>query len=250
MEVSGPRLKWESLGWPRILWLLREEVDYPESVFLARRRAVWLAIGVVAAAWAVAVGGYQVAKNSRITAEKVAAYLKDVEFGALSGEDRARALGELAEKMNALTIEERRRARMGGEWEKWFAQMTDEEKVVFIEATLPSGFKQMLESFEELPETRRRQAVERAMNQLQRARSEAEQEGFVPSEDAEGDGMERLSPELQQKVVQIGLKSFYSQSSAQTKAELAPLLEEMQHQMQSGALFRGRRREGRPDGAE
>jgi hypothetical protein len=206
-----------------------------------RRRPILIALAGLVLAWAFAVGGYVLFKNSKVTAEKVADYLQSMDLRALAGEARAKALKDLARKMNALPVEERRRARLEGEWARWFQNMTEEEKSGFLEATLPSGFKQMLTSFEQLPEERRRQAIDRAMRDLARARAEMESEtpGRVQGTDTNRPG--ELSPELQQRVVTIGLKSFYGESSAQTKAELAPLLEEMQRLMETGMLFRGRR---------
>ena len=215
---------------------------YPPPVTATRYRPLWIGAALLACAWLLAWGGYKFAQGRRVTTEKVAQYLRSVDLSQLSGDARAEALRELARKMNALSVEDRRRARFAGDWDKWFAAMTEAEKAAFLDATLPSGFKQMLTSFEQLPEDKRRRAVDDAIRELKRARAtiEKEEPEFIFRAGRTNDPPE-LSEELQQRVVTLGLKSIYSDSSAQTKAELAPLLEEMQRSMESGRLFRGRR---------
>ena len=197
------------------------------------RPIIFSALAVVAI-WAVALTGYFIAKNSKITAEKVRAYAQSVDLGKLSGEAREMAIKKLADMLNALSLEDRQRARLDRLTSAWFEEMTEAEKSEFIEATMPTGFKQMLTAFEQLPEDKRRRTIDDALKRLKETRTQASSTNF-PSTNAPP-----LSPELQAKIRTIGLQTFYSESSAETKAELAPVLEELQHVMESGRPFRGR----------
>ena len=199
-----------------------------------RRRSLLYAVTGFLAVWLLAWGGYTLAKNSRITAEKVRAYLAGKDLRQLSAEKRAKALRDLAAKINALTAEERRRFRGGKEMEDWFNEMTEQEKGEFLEATMPSGFKQMINAFEELPADKRKKAMDDALKRLKESRESSD----PAMASTDGSKPPALSEDLQKKVATIGLKSFYSQSSAKTKAEMAPLLEEIQKSMESGRLFR------------
>ena len=202
-------------------------------------RPVLLSGLAVLAIWTVAVAGYQLAKNSRISAEKVKAYVTSVDLSRLSGDARAKAIRKLADMLNALSLDERRKARLDRLTWGWLEQMSEDEKSVFIEATMPTGFKQMLEAFEQLPEDKRRKTIDDALRQLRDERNRIQNStGESPPEGT--NAPPPLSPELQAQIRTIGLKTFYGQSSAQTKAELAPVLEEMQRVMESGRPFRGR----------
>ena len=174
-----------------------------------------------------------------MTAEKVKAYAGSVDISKLSGAARAKAIQELEDKINALSLEERRKARLDREAASWFDRMTEDEKAGFIEATMPTGFKQMLTSFEQLPEEKRRKAIDDALRHLKEARDQMAGSPGGGNQDG-ANAQPVLSPELQAKVRTIGLKTLYSQSSAQTKAELAPVLEELQRVMESGRPFRQR----------
>jgi hypothetical protein len=204
-----------------------------------RWRPVFLCVLAILVLWVVALVGYQLARNSRMTAEKVRAYAASVDLSKLSGDARARALKELADKLNALSLEERRKAQLERVAMSWFNQMTEEEKSAFIEATLPTGFKQMLTSFEQLPEEKRRKTIDDALRRLRDARDQPAG-GPRSGDPTDTNSPPILSDQLEAQIRSIGLKTFYSQSSAQTKAELAPVMEELQRVMESGRPFRGR----------
>jgi len=198
------------------------------------RFLVWAAAFIVGI-WLVAWAGFAYFESRRVTADKVRAFVESVPFGQLTGAARARALKELEDKLNALPYDERQRFRAEHLMNGWFAQMTDAEKEEFVAATLPTGIKQMINAFEQLPEDKRRKVIDDAIRNLRAANNRA-----APNSagSAGTNAPPPVSPELEAKIRTLGLKTFYSQSSAQTKAEAAPLLEELQRVMESGRLQR------------
>ncbi len=208
----------------------------------SRQRPGLFALIAIVSVWLVALGGYAVFQHSKMTAEKIRAYLAATDLSKLSAADRAKAIRDLIAKISALSPEERQNARLGHLWDQWFAQMTEEEKGMFLDGILPSGFKQMMTAFEKLPPDRRHQVITNSVEKLREAR-EASPEDYqkMQNKNAAKSGTNQppvLSEDLQKKVAMIGLKSVYGDSSAETKAELAPLMEEIQKNMESGRMFR------------
>jgi len=197
-----------------------------------------MAVAALVAVWLVALGGYAYSDHFKMTVDKLRDYIHGTDLSKLSGSARAKALRDLADKINALSPDERRQARVDRLWNEWFRDMTEEEKGQFLDATLPSGFHQMLASFEQQTPQKRQRAIDDAIKQLRKARDNP-----LPGDKAanpnDTNAPPVLSEELQQKVTTIGLNTVYSSSSAETKAELAPLLEEIQKNMESGRMFRG-----------
>jgi hypothetical protein len=180
--------------------------------------------------WIAAAAVYVVFKNSKMTAEKVESHLREIDWVKLSAAERAAVLRRLMAEINSLATDERQKYRLDGEWRALFNEMNDDEKSAFINGTMPSGFKQVLATFEQLSPEKRQRTIDETLKHLRED---------VDGNNEPGTNALALSPALQQKMVSVGLKSFYTQSSAQSKAELAPVLEEMQQMMEKGTLFRG-----------
>src|SRR5438067_7155141 len=85
---------------------------FRSAMFNQRWRPVWFFVLALLAVWVIAITGYTMAKNSRVTAEKIRRYAKSVDLRTLSGAARAKAIQKLADMLNGLSVEEWRRARM------------------------------------------------------------------------------------------------------------------------------------------
>lgn len=202
-----------------------------------RQRPVLLAVAALLVIWAVAMAGYRIAQNMKVTPDKVRAYTASVDFSHLSAAERAVAIQKLAAMLNALTLEERQSLRFDRTYYKWFEQMTEDEKSAFLAATMPTGFKQMIGAFQDMSSDKRQRVVSQAVKQMKDQREKMAATGQLPPQ---GTNSPVLSQELQDQVTRIGLQAYYGQSTAQTKAELAPLLEEMQRTMEMGRALRQR----------
>jgi hypothetical protein len=196
-----------------------------------RHRPLLLAALGLVAIWAGTWAAFHFAGKSRMTAEKVRQFTLTIDLAKLSPEARDQAVGGFADRVNALAFDERLKWRRSDEWKKLFATMTEAERRKFIAATLPTGFQQTLEAFGQLPADQRQQFIDDSIQRLKEDGA-AGINGSVA--DYGPNGPPPLSPELEDQVRALGMQQLYTESSAETRAELGPLLAEMQRQMSGG----------------
>ena len=208
-----------------------------------RQKPLFIALGVLGLVWILALGGFAIARSRKVTPEKIIAFLNRTPFQSLTTQARQDTLRRLAEMLNLLSSEDRRSVRLTGAWRTWFSSMDANEKGEFMELTLPVGFNQMLTAFEQMPPAKRRDTIDGTLRRLREAESRMASE--LPESTGVrgggGDPTEQLSPELRNKMISTGLKTFMDQGSSETKAELQPVLEEIQRSMESGRMLRPRR---------
>jgi hypothetical protein len=196
-----------------------------------RHRPLIFAVVALVAVWAATWTAFHLAGKNKMTAEKIRQFTLSMDLAKLSAADRDQAIRDLADRVNALAFEERLKWRRSDEWKQWFAAMTEAERRKFIAATLPTGFQQTLEAFSQLPADQRKKFIDDSIQRLK-------EDGATGINKSVGDygpnGPPRLSPELENQVRALGMKQLFTDSSAETKAELAPLLEEMQRQIRNG----------------
>jgi hypothetical protein len=179
----------------------------------------WLKTGaLIAAVWLVAAVVIHFANASQPTAASVTAYVHSIDLDSLQGEARARAIERMEKMVNRISFEDRQqldRERIGREF---LHKLTPAEQDAYLDATLPTGFQQLMDSFNKMDPVRRKQIVSDALARMK----EHEGQGRPPGADSN----------IAQHVIDQGLKSFYRDANADVKLDLAPLVEQMQRNLE------------------
>jgi hypothetical protein len=184
-------------------------------------RSLWIkAIVLLAAVWLVAGGAIFWARSSKVTPISLSRHIDGLQLDGRSPSDRLKEVDEVADQLNHLTYEERREVRMSRKTDRFFKTLTPPEQDRFLDRTLPTGFKQMMEALNKMERGQRQRFVDRTLKEM-RDREGEEQREKSPQEDAAA-----------QKIINQGFKSFYSEANAETKMDVAPLIEEMQKNLQ------------------
>lgn len=185
-------------------------------------RSLWIkAVIALAAIWLVAGGVIFWAKHSQPSPESLERYVQAHPLDGKSAADRARTIQQVADQLNGLSYEERQQMRVGRRLDGFFRSLSPEEQGAFLDLTLPTGFKQMMEAFNKMEPEKRKRFVKKALEDMQR--------------DSERGQQPPVDDEHVQKMVQQGLRSYYSDASSEVKMDLAPLIEQMQKNLQWNA---------------
>jgi hypothetical protein len=184
----------------------------------------WLKIaGLLVIIWGVASVVVFFARSAQPDPARLAAYLEENPVEELGATQRTRVLDRVINDLNRMNFEQRRELQRTPALRNFFEQLPGDEKEVFLERTLPEGFRQMMIAFNEMQPDRRKRLVERALADIEQAQSDGRIGAAPPEVDAA----------MTQKIIDEGLQAFYSEASADVKMDLAPVIERIQESLQS-----------------
>ena len=178
-------------------------------------RPNWIKITAVLAGLWLAIGGIIfVVRKNKPTAESVVAFASVNTLDGKQPAERAKVIEKIAAQVNHLDYDQRQKLNQQRKLESFWTSLNDGERTRYLELVLPTGFKQMTENFNKMPSAKRKRMVQKAVDDL-RAGS-----GDAPPRDMD-DAQVR-------KIVDQGLKSFYSDATIDAKMDALPFLEALE----------------------
>ncbi len=195
-------------------------------------RKVWIqAVVLLAVVWSVVWAVRSYAGSRKITAESVNAVIEKAGFadwsdpgagaGAAEAKRREEKLREIAGMVNRLDFQEREKNRGNRSAEAFFTKLNATEKNLFIDLTVRESMKNFMSALDAMPPEQRKKFVEQGLREVTEGRT---------AEDIER--MEALGDDLVRKVSEEGMRAYFEGASADTKLDLAPLMNAVNETMQ------------------
>jgi hypothetical protein len=189
------------------------------------------AIAVLAVVWLAVWGVRSFASSKKITAERLNERVESADFADWSDRDtlddspegkrRLKEIRKIAEMVNRLDFQEREKNRRNRSGEVFFRKLSTQEKNLFIDLTVMESMNRFMEALDAMPPEQRRKIVEQGLKQVQEGQTEEEMARA-----------QELGPDLLEKISQEGMRAYFEKSGAQTKLDLAPLMEAINETMQ------------------
>ena len=186
-----------------------------------KRKPILIGLLVISTLWLAVWGVSAWASDRKATADRVAEMIEESNFDDWSSEMRDAGdadgrrvrLEQIAEVFNRLDLRERERLQDSRAGPKLFQRLNPSERIYFLELTLTKSMERMMEAFDKMDPKERQRLVEKSLR------------------DMEGQGGEDLvrlkeeDPEVIDRIVKEGLAAYYQNASAETKMDLAPLMD-------------------------
>ena len=180
---------------------------------MQRRRPISVIAAAVAAIWVAVAGATWAARAAETTPADVRAFLADADPADAGFVDA------LSARVNRLPPGSRFDRGLGDDLRGAFAQMSPDQRATYLDATLPRGFDQMMDAINAMPSEERKRLVEDALANMER--------------DLGRGRPEELDDASMAKIVDEGMKSYLSDTSAEAKLDLQPLVSKMQEILQA-----------------
>lgn len=174
--------------------------------------------------------------TQRVTAEKLTKEIDDAKFDDWSelevlpanaeSKGRHKIITDIADMVNGLDFAEREKARENRIGENFFRKLAHPEKEMFINLTLEKSMETFMKALDALDPEQRRKFVEDGLREIEDGRTEEEMKRT-----------REMSEDLLRRISDEGMKSYFENASADTKIDLAPLMEAMDEVMKG---MRGR----------
>lgn len=186
-------------------------------------------LAALALVWVVVFAVRSFASTKKITAERLDREVRELDLADWSenpgagaeAERREEEIRRVAEMVNRLDFNERQKNRESRTGEQFFRKLSTKEKNQFIDLTIVESMGRFMEALDQMPVEQRKKFVEQGLKEIQDGRTEEEMQR---AKEMDGDLLAKISQE--------GMRAYFDKASADTKLDLAPLMQAMNEVMQ------------------